>query len=168
MPIAPFLVLLVILILVILVGGSWSVFLCVYVCVLRFYLFNFRERGREGEGKGEKHCCGGLPLPSSTRDEAATLTRNPTSDLLLWGTMSNQLKYTSQGSMVSVLHFPDYSGGWATFLKLFLGYLVLQIVSLLAPWRVFFVTHVQEFFFYTFWYSALCWLNVLQIYFHTL
>ena len=26
-------------------------------CFLRFYVFNFRERGRGGEGEGGKHSC---------------------------------------------------------------------------------------------------------------
>ena len=44
-----------------------------YVCIFKFYLFIFRERGREGERKGEKHQCVVASCVLPTGD----LARNP-------------------------------------------------------------------------------------------
>ena len=43
----------------------------------RFYLFIFRERGREGERKGEKHQCVVASCMPLTGDLACNLARNP-------------------------------------------------------------------------------------------
>ena len=50
------------------------IYLFIFVCFFkkRFYLFIFRERGREGEGEGGKHCL----LASHTLPTGA-LARNP-------------------------------------------------------------------------------------------
>ena len=73
----------------------------------RFYLFIFRERGREKEREGEKYLCeretwiGCLtyaPQPGTKpTNPACALTRNQTSDLSLCGTMPNQLSHTLSG-----------------------------------------------------------------------
>ena len=73
----------------------------------RFYLFIFwRERGKEGERKGEKYCrkketsigCL-LYVPwqgTKPATQACTLTGNRTGDLPLCGMMSNQLTHIGQ------------------------------------------------------------------------
>ena len=62
---------------------------------LRFYLFIFRERGREGEREGEQHQCCWLPLMcSSTWD----LARNPG---MCPDWESNQKPFGSQASTQS-------------------------------------------------------------------
>ena len=45
----------------------------IYFIFLRFYLFIFRERGREGERKGEKHQC----VVASHAPRTGDLTHNP-------------------------------------------------------------------------------------------
>ena len=79
----------------------------------RFYLFILGERGREGENKGEKHqcerqtsisCLSHLPWlgtgPWSTT-QACALTRNRTSNLLLYRLTPNQLSCTGQSHTIS-------------------------------------------------------------------
>ena len=67
--------------------GTFLPFLA-FITILRFYLFIFREEGREGEREGRN--IDWLPLIHVlTRDEptaqACALTRNQTSHLLLCG-----------------------------------------------------------------------------------
>ena len=71
---------------------------------LRFYLFIFRERGREEERGGEKHHW--LPLASSQmgtwpKTQACALTENQTSDLSVRRPALNPLIHPSQGSSYS-------------------------------------------------------------------
>ena len=73
---------------------------------LRFYVFIFREKGKEAEREGEKHQCERetmmgclfyvLQLGSSKpTTQARALTRNRTCDLSLCGMMLNQLSCQS-------------------------------------------------------------------------
>ena len=65
----------------------------------RFYLFIFRERGREGE-RGEKHMWLPLMRPQLgiwPATQACALTGNKTSDPVVSRPMLNPLSYTSQG-----------------------------------------------------------------------
>ena len=68
---------------------------------LRFYLFNFRQRGKEGERKGEKHKCVvascAPPTGDLTHTQAYSLTGNQTSDPLVHKLALNPLSHTSQG-----------------------------------------------------------------------
>ena len=67
-----------------------------------FFLFNFSQKGKEGERKGEKHQCvvaGHAPAP--TRDLACNpgcaLMENQTGDPLVLRPVLNLLSHTSQG-----------------------------------------------------------------------
>ena len=68
-----------------------------------FYLFIFRQRGREGERKGEKHQCVVISHGPPTGDQtwlatqACALTRNRTNDPLAHRLALNPLSYNSQG-----------------------------------------------------------------------
>ena len=77
-------------------------------CILkRFYLFIFREQGREGVRDGEKLQCESETLigyflyaphlGAERATQACALTENGTSDPSLCGMMSNQLSRASQG-----------------------------------------------------------------------
>ena len=73
----------------------------------RFYLFIFRERGREAGRGGEKHWCGrehwSVSCPSCPQPrtwpatQACALTGNWTSELSVCRTVPNPLRHTSQG-----------------------------------------------------------------------
>ena len=66
----------------------------------RFYLFVFRERGREGERKEEKHQCviaSGPKLGTCPATQACALTGNQTGDPLILRPLLNPLSYISQG-----------------------------------------------------------------------
>ena len=68
----------------------------------RFYLFIFRESGRKGERKGEKHQLVALTRPQpGTRlvTQACALTGNGPSDPSLCGTMPNQVSHTGQAGI---------------------------------------------------------------------
>ena len=59
---------------------SWDsefFFLKDFIFFLRFYLFIFREKGREGEGKGEKHQCVVASHASPTGDLACNADMCP-------------------------------------------------------------------------------------------
>ena len=85
--------------------GDWSSFI-VAKCFRRFYLFTFREKGREREREGEKHQCGRetsiICLLHVHNWEPGLLPRhvhwNWTSNLLVHGLMLNPLSHTRQGS----------------------------------------------------------------------
>ena len=65
---------------------------------LRFYLFNVREKGREGEREGEKHQCP-LACPQLgtwSATQACVLTGNRTSEPLVHRPALNPLSHTSQ------------------------------------------------------------------------
>ena len=68
----------------------------------RFYLFNFRERGKEGE-RGEKHQCVVASHAPPTGDLACNpgirLTGNQTGNPLVRRPGINPLSHTSQGGM---------------------------------------------------------------------
>ena len=67
----------------------------------RFYLFIFRQKGRQGERKGEKHQCVVASHALPTGDlatQACALTGNWTSDPLVLRLALNPLSHTSQGS----------------------------------------------------------------------
>ena len=73
---------------------------------LRFYLFIFRERGREGEREGEEHHVW-LPLECSLlgtwpTTQACALTRNRTGDPLVCKPVLNPLSPTSQSHWVLI------------------------------------------------------------------
>ena len=67
--------------------------------IFKFYLFTFRERGREGEGESVRDLVASCMPP--TGDLAATLacalTGNRTGDLLVHRSALNPLGHTSQG-----------------------------------------------------------------------
>ena len=82
---------------------------CLSACsffFFRFYLFTFRERGREEDREGEKHCCvreKQLPLARPLlgtwpTTQAYALTGNRTSDLSVRRPALNPLSHSSQGS----------------------------------------------------------------------
>ena len=70
---------------------------------LIFYLFTFRERGREVKREGEKHQCVRLaashtpPIGDLAATQACTLTGNRTGNLLACRPELNPLSHTSQG-----------------------------------------------------------------------
>ena len=68
---------------------------------VRFYLFIFRERGREGEREGEKHQCVVASQESPTgdppRNPGMCPDRESTSNPLVHRPTLNPLSYTSQG-----------------------------------------------------------------------
>ena len=68
-------------------------------CFFLKILLIFSKRGREGEWEGEKHWCERETSVCWTEhaSQACALTGNRTSDLLLCGTMPNQLNHTHQG-----------------------------------------------------------------------
>ena len=70
---------------------------------LRFYLFIFRERGREGEREGEKHQCVVASHTFPTGDLAVNPGMCPELESNWWPfgsqPMLNPLSYTSQGSI---------------------------------------------------------------------
>ena len=94
---------------------KWHQHPCIYIivhaCKIFYtdYLFIFRDRGREGERGGKKHCCeretsigclSCVPWPGTEPvTQACALTRNQTGDLLLCGTMPNQMSHTGQGCL---------------------------------------------------------------------
>ena len=65
---------------------------------LRFYLFIFRERGREGER--ETSMCGCPLLGNWPTTQTCAPTRNQTSDPLPRSLVLNQLSHTSQGVLL--------------------------------------------------------------------
>ena len=75
--------------------------MCHFLFFLTFYLFIFRERGREGEREGRninvwlslKH----PPLGTWSSSQACALTRNWNGDLLVCRRALNPLSHTSQG-----------------------------------------------------------------------
>ena len=76
---------------------------------LRFYLFIFREKGREGEREGEKHRYAretliGYLLTPPTGDrpttQACALTRNQTGDLSVHRLVLIPLSHASQGLFI--------------------------------------------------------------------
>ena len=78
--------------------GQWIFF-------KRFYLFIFRERGREVEGEGEKHQCAVATHAAPTEDLAHNPGMCPDQelnqyDLLLHSQVLNPLSHTSQGQTV--------------------------------------------------------------------
>ena len=74
-----------------------------------FYLFIFRERGREGERGRETSMCGCLSRAPSLgtwpATQACALTGNWTSDPLLLRPVLNPLSYTSQGYILFSFNF---------------------------------------------------------------
>ena len=80
-----------------------GVFILFYF-LLGFYLFIFREGGREGEREREKHQCvvASLTTPSGdlAGNQALALTGNRTSDPLVHRLVLNPLSHTSQGCIV--------------------------------------------------------------------
>ena len=66
----------------------------------RFYLFIFRERGKQGEREGEKHQCVVASHTPPTGDpaetQACTQTGNPINDPLIGRPLLNPLSHTSQ------------------------------------------------------------------------
>lgn len=85
-----------------------------------------------------------------------------------------QPQYGSSSSFSSSLWaradvFPVRCGGWALSVTS-LQHLILQTASH-CPWSSregLFLVDLQDFFSYTFWFSAHCGLNILQMYFYTL
>ena len=73
----------------------------------RFYLFIFREKGREGETEGEKHqhvVASHVPLTGDLAcNPAYALTGNQTSDTLVFRLELNPLSNTSQGVLDEIL-----------------------------------------------------------------
>ena len=67
----------------------------------RLYLFMFRDRGREGERKGEKHPC--VVASHVPVTQACALTGNRTGDPLLRSLGLNPLSHTSQGKYMYFL-----------------------------------------------------------------
>ena len=75
----------------------------------RFYLFIFRERGREGEREWEVNvretligCLSYAPRPrTKPTTQTCALTGNQTGDLWLSGTMPNQLRHTVRARQLS-------------------------------------------------------------------
>ena len=67
---------------------------------LGFYLFIFREKGKEGEREGEKHqCVRKYQLVTFlSAPQPRTKLGNPSSNLSLSRTIPNQLSHTHQGS----------------------------------------------------------------------
>ena len=67
--------------------SRFSTSMCILFLKKRFYLFIFRQRGREGEREGEKHQCVVVSYTSPAGDPATTqagaLTGNRTSDTLV-------------------------------------------------------------------------------------
>ena len=51
--------------------------LCIFIFILRFYLFIFRDKGREGEREGKKHQCVVAPCVPPTEDLAHNLGMCP-------------------------------------------------------------------------------------------
>ena len=83
--------------------ASLSLSLCIYgICVtilFRFYLFTFRERGREGKREGGKHPrAGDTSSVASSTPPAGNLACNP-GMVLEWG--SNKRPFSSQASTQS-------------------------------------------------------------------
>ena len=74
-------------------GSDWVGFANIYLFI-RFYLFIFRERGKEGERNGEKHQCVVASHTSSTGDLACNPGMCPD-----WGL--NQQPFTSQSGAQS-------------------------------------------------------------------
>ena len=73
---------------------------------LRFYLYIFRERGREGEGGGENIYQLPLTCPllgTWPATQASTLTGNRTGDRLVHRLVLNPLSHTSQGFPYSLI-----------------------------------------------------------------
>ena len=102
-----------------------SLYLWIYFCFIlfvllfifilkRFYLFIFRERGREGKREGEKHLCeretptGCLlyaPWPGTEpATQAHTLTGNWARSFSLCRMTPNQPSHAAQGCFVFMLH----------------------------------------------------------------
>ena len=77
-----------------------------------FYLFIFRERGREGEREGEKHQCvvaSHAPLLGTwPATQACALTGNWTGDHLIHGPVLNPISHTSQGRCLVFKELPVY------------------------------------------------------------
>ena len=69
-----------------------------------FYLFIFREKGREGERDGEKYQCvvssNAPPLGTWPTTQACALTGNRTGDPLVRRLTLNPLSHTSQGGRI--------------------------------------------------------------------
>ena len=90
------------------IQSLWEVLVMISVVFFRFYLFIFRERGREGEREKETSMletsigCFSymIQLGVEPTTQASALTRNQTSDLLVYKRMmSSQLSLTGQGSV---------------------------------------------------------------------
>ena len=89
------------------------------VIFLRFYLFIFRERGREGEREGEKYQCvftsHGFPHPPpGTRPatQACVPIGNRTSDPLVLRPALNPPSHTSQVRLYQFLFLPIVDENW--------------------------------------------------------
>ena len=103
----------------------------------RFYLFIFRERGREGERQGEKHGCvreasvDGLSQTPNWRPgrPLCALTENWTSDLLVHSPMLSPLSHTSQG--LELFWLWNKHG----ILRVFWVHMALSIVCIIKPSR---------------------------------
>ena len=75
-------------------------------------LIDFREKGQEGEGAGEKHQCERetsvgcllyMPgLGNTPTSWPCALTRNRTGDFLVCGVMPNQLSHAGQGFTLDI------------------------------------------------------------------
>ena len=90
----------------------------IFFFFLRFYLFIFRQKGREGEIEGEKHQCVVVfhtPPPPGTwpTTQACAPTGNRTSDPLVCRPALNPLSQTSQGCTCSCWQVrPNFFPKW--------------------------------------------------------
>ena len=101
---------------------------------LRFYLFTFRERGREGERKGEKHqymrdTSITLPLTcpqlgTCLTTQACALTGNRTGDLSVHRPVLSPLSRPSQGQMPFFLNKRLFGSYWSAG-----GFLLLNVME---------------------------------------
>ena len=96
-----------------------------WIFFLRFYLFIFRERGREGEREGEKHQCVVASRAPPTGHLACNPTGNRTSNSLVCRPVLNpshgNFKAPTRSSENSILKPVGPIAGFSNFLLIFSG-----------------------------------------------